>query len=217
MANPREIETSGTVNLAPTSVRGLNYPIFIGQDGNYLVVHYHDPPRFEIISTSSLKLTRTIDAFDNCRSVQYKNGLIVSASAQMGSHTRTCCMIRFFLFSFIYFFLEFISTEFIGVIYAGCGTWKQVYVCEKFKNPNPHDITILITKLGEINLFGIFLHGCLLIVTVSNRFTTNYLVTVPDLPHGEKRVMKIRDLSVALDSLNQTSTSILLATRDLVS
>ena len=106
MANPREIETSGTVNLAPTSVRGLNYPIFIGQDGNYLVVHYHDPPRFEIISTSSLKLTRTIDAFDNCRSVQYKNGLIVSASAQMGSHTRTCCMIRFFLFSFDLLFIR---------------------------------------------------------------------------------------------------------------
>jgi hypothetical protein len=95
MANAREFEAKSTVCLVPISKLNVLYPVRIGHDENYIVVHRSDPPRFEIISTSSLKLTRTIDAFDNCPSVQYKDGLIVSSSSQMGTHTRTCCIIRF--------------------------------------------------------------------------------------------------------------------------
>jgi hypothetical protein len=96
MANAREFEAKSTVCLVPISQLYVVFPVLIGHDKNYIVVHRSDPPRFEIISSSSLNLTRTIDAFDNCRSVQYKDGLIVSVSAQMGTHTRTCCIIRFF-------------------------------------------------------------------------------------------------------------------------
>ncbi len=96
MANAREFEAKSTVCLVPISQSNLVYPVLIGHDKTYIVVHYNNPPRFEVVSTSSLNLTRTIDAFDNCRSAKYKDGLIVSGSAQMGTHTRTCCIIRFF-------------------------------------------------------------------------------------------------------------------------
>jgi hypothetical protein len=96
MANAREFEAKSTVCLVPISESNLVYPVLIGHDTNYIVVHRRNPPRFEVVSTSSLNLTRTIDLFDNCRSVQYKDGLIVSGSAQMGTDTSTCCIIRFF-------------------------------------------------------------------------------------------------------------------------
>jgi hypothetical protein len=97
MANAREfVEAKSTVCLVPISKSDLDYPVLIGHDENYIVVHRSDPPRFEIISTSSLNLTRTIDAFDNCRSAnKYKDGLIVLSSSQMGTRT-FCCIIRFF-------------------------------------------------------------------------------------------------------------------------
>ncbi len=88
MPNAREIEAKGTVCLGTISKssfdRGFKYPdkVFIGHDENYLVVHRSDPLRFEVISTSSLKLTRTIDAFDYCPSAKYKDGLIVSVSTR---------------------------------------------------------------------------------------------------------------------------------------
>jgi hypothetical protein len=147
MANAREFEAKSTVCLVPISKINLVYPsVLIGHDENYIVVHRSDPPRFEIISTSSLNLTRTIDAFDNCRSVQYKDGLIVSGSAQMGTHTRSHCIIRFFspsngkkqTFDAIYGLLKMC----LNFIIAGYGTRKRVCACGKFKNLSPHDITI---------------------------------------------------------------------------
>jgi hypothetical protein len=105
MANAREFEAKSTVCLFPISKLNVLYPVLIGHDENYIVVHRSYPPRFEIISTSSLNLTRTIDAFVNIHSAKYKDGLIVSSSnhllgsgsAQMGTHThRPCCTIRFF-------------------------------------------------------------------------------------------------------------------------
>jgi hypothetical protein len=220
MTSALEIETSGTVSLVPTSERSLNYPIFIGHDEHYLVVHHHDPPRFEIISSSSLKLVRTIDAFDNCRSVQYKNGLIVSASAQMGTHTRTCCMIRFFYSHYSWIAPSYSSIK-LKLIFCCCRLWDvETGLClREIQEPEPTRYHNINHQIGwdQLNLWFYLLtisyywfHGHV-------RFTTNYLVTVPDLPHGKKRVMKIRDLNVAMDSLNQTSTSILLETRDLVS
>ena len=90
MANVREIEAKSTVCLVPISYIDLVDRNLIGHDENYIVVHRSDPPRFEIISTSSLNLTRTIDAFDNRPNAKYKDGLIVSGS------TGTSAMIRFF-------------------------------------------------------------------------------------------------------------------------
>lgn len=75
--------------LISTSQQSSNHPIFIGHDKTYIVVHYNNPPRFEVVSTSPLELTRTIDAFDYCPSAKYKDGLIVSGS------TGTSAMIRF--------------------------------------------------------------------------------------------------------------------------
>jgi hypothetical protein len=145
MANAREFEAKSTVCLVPISYIDLVCPVLIGHDENYIVVHRSDPPRFEIISTSSLNLTRTIDAFDNCRSVQYKDGLIVSGSAQMGTHTRSHCIIRFphqmknkKTLNAIYGSLKMC----LNFIISGYGTRKRVCACGKFKNLSPHDITI---------------------------------------------------------------------------
>ena len=80
MPSAGKIESTGAVILVPVSEFGESYPIFIGHDENNVVVQRLNPPRFEIISTSSLQLARTIDALDNCCSVQYKNELIASAS-----------------------------------------------------------------------------------------------------------------------------------------
>ncbi|XP_046453679.1 F-box and WD repeat domain-containing 11-A-like [Daphnia pulex] len=91
MANAREfVEAKSTVCLVPISQSDLDYdyPVLIGHDQNYIVVHRSDPPRFEIISTSSLNLTRTIDAFDYCPNAKYKDGLIVSTP----TFTHTCCI-----------------------------------------------------------------------------------------------------------------------------
>ncbi|XP_046452474.1 F-box and WD repeat domain-containing 11-B-like isoform X2 [Daphnia pulex] len=74
--------------LISTSQQSSTHPIFIGHDKTYIVVHYNNPPRFEVVSTSSLNLTRTIDAFDYCPSAKFKDGLIVSGS------TGTSAMIR---------------------------------------------------------------------------------------------------------------------------
>jgi hypothetical protein len=76
--------------LVSTSQQSSTHPIFIGHDKTYIVVHYNNPPRFEVVSTSSLNLTRTIDAFDYCPSAKFKDGFIVSGS------TGTSAMIRFF-------------------------------------------------------------------------------------------------------------------------
>ncbi|EFX60598.1 hypothetical protein DAPPUDRAFT_276568, partial [Daphnia pulex] len=64
MKNARDIEAKGTVCLGPIpKSRSYGFPnrVFIGNDENFLVVHRINPPCFEVISTSSLKLTRTID------------------------------------------------------------------------------------------------------------------------------------------------------------
>ncbi|EFX78850.1 hypothetical protein DAPPUDRAFT_299535 [Daphnia pulex] len=170
MVNAREFEAKSTVCLVPISKINLVYPsVLIGHDENYIVVHRSDPSRFEIISTSSLNLTRTIDAFDNCSSVQHKDGLIVSTP----TFTRTCCIIRI---------------------------WDaETGLClREIQEPDP-------TRYHNLNhLVG---------------FTSNYLITVPaNLSMLKKRVIKIRDLSVAIDlHSNQTSASTdVLATLELV-
>ncbi|XP_046453676.1 F-box and WD repeat domain-containing 11-A-like isoform X2 [Daphnia pulex] len=147
--------------------------VLIGHDENYIVVHRSNPPRFEIISTSSLNLTRTIDAFDDCRSAKYKDGLIVSGFPQRGTRGRSCCIIRI---------------------------WDaETGLClREIQEPDPK-----LYGNGYHHLVG---------------FTTNYLITVPDLSMFKKRVIKIRDLSAAIDlHSNQTSASTVLATlkRDL--
>ena len=79
--------------------RHLVYPMLIGHDGRYVAIHRHDPPRFELIN-SGMESVRSIDSLDNCTDVQYAgggggvSGLLVAASAQMGTHTRTSCVIR---------------------------------------------------------------------------------------------------------------------------
>lgn len=88
-----DVDSTGTTRELVVDA-GIAYPTYIGHDDRYVVVHYHDPPRFELISSVSHGTVRTIDSLDNCSSVQYGNGLIVSASAQMGTHTRTTCVIR---------------------------------------------------------------------------------------------------------------------------
>ncbi|XP_046453034.1 F-box and WD repeat domain-containing 11-A-like [Daphnia pulex] len=170
MANVREIEAKSTVCLVPISKLNVLYPVCIGHDENYIVVHRSDPPRFEIISTSSLNLTRTIDAFDYCLSVHYKDGLIVSSSDHMDTHTRTCCIIRI---------------------------WDaETGLClREIQEPEPERYSNLNHLVG---------------------FTTNYLITVPADLSMLKGVIKIQDLSVAIDlHSNQTSASTVVATLEL--
>lgn len=80
--------------------------------------------------------------------------------------------------------------------------------------PPSSSIFPTITRVSSIGSFT-----CVF-MRVIYRFTTNYLVTVPDLPFDKKRVMTIRDLGlIAMDlqSHRTQSASALLATRELVS
>jgi hypothetical protein len=100
MTNAKEIGAKGTVCLGPISKSSFGHPdpVLIGHDENYIVVHRSDPPRFEVVSTSSLNLIRTIDAFDYCPSAKFKDGLIVSVSTRFPSQMipgYTFGMIRF--------------------------------------------------------------------------------------------------------------------------
>jgi hypothetical protein len=100
MTNAKEIGAKGTVCLGPISKSSFGHPdpVLIGHDENYIVVHRSDPPRFEVVSTSSLNLIRTIDAFDYCPSAKFKDGLIVSVSTRFPSQMipgTTFGMIRF--------------------------------------------------------------------------------------------------------------------------
>jgi hypothetical protein len=104
MTNAKEIGAKGTVCLGPISQSSFDHPdpdprpVLIGNDENYLIVHRSNPPRFEIISTSSLNLIRTIEAFDYCPSAKFKDGLIVSVSTRFPSQMipgYTFGMIRF--------------------------------------------------------------------------------------------------------------------------
>ncbi len=94
MTTPREIEMNGLVRRTCITLGVSINLIFVGYDDNYIVVHRDNPPIFEIISTSTLELVRSFDALDNCCSAQYDSGLLASISSQMGSHTRTNCVIR---------------------------------------------------------------------------------------------------------------------------
>ena len=69
----------------------------VGHDENYVVLHHYDPPTFEVISLNDMTTTKSIEAFERCNSVRYRNGLIASASSRMGSHTQSFCAIRFVL------------------------------------------------------------------------------------------------------------------------
>jgi hypothetical protein len=104
MTNAKEIGAKGTVCLGPISQSIFDHPdpdprpVLIGHDENYLVVHRSNPPRFEVVSTSSLNLIRTIEAFDYCPSAKFKDGLIVSVSTRFPSQMipgYTFGMIRF--------------------------------------------------------------------------------------------------------------------------
>jgi hypothetical protein len=117
-------------------------------------------------------------------------------------------------------------------IIEGHGTRKRVCVYGKFKSLGY--IPFLIIKLVRYanHVLFIFLTFFLSVIDRSFsllticfffaiRFTTNYLVTVTNvsLDQRDKRsVINIRDLSVAMDlHSSQTSTSAVLATRELVS
>lgn len=96
MKSPQEIESNGVVRRAHIGPGVSANLIFVGYDEKYIVLHRDDPPIFEIISSSTLELVRSIDALDNCRSTQYGDRLIATLSTQMASHTRTKCVVRLF-------------------------------------------------------------------------------------------------------------------------
>ncbi|XP_046453032.1 F-box and WD repeat domain-containing 11-A-like [Daphnia pulex] len=171
MTNAKEIGAKGTVCLGPISKSSFGHPdpVLIGHDENYIVVHRSDPPRFEVVSTSSLNLTRTIDAFDYCPSAKFKDGLIVSVSTR------------------------FPSQMIPGTTFGMIRLWDvETGLClREIQDP-------ILQQYSRDHQFG---------------FTTNYLITVPNVTLNKKRVYHIRDLSVAMDlHSNQTNTLTVLAT-----
>jgi hypothetical protein len=86
-------------------------------------------------------------------------------------------------------------------------------ICKSAKQPRPFYISYFCLECHRS-----FVQLSYYVFFFAIRFTTNYLVTVPNVTLNKKRVYHIRDLSVAMDlHSSQTSTSAVLATRELVS